>query len=147
MKEDNLVSIRNRNTQALITEIFKVKNNIAPEIMEELLTSKISPYDICNNNSFKRRRVNSAWHDTESMSYLGPKKWDLVPDEIKESESLNSFKFKIKTWVPDGCPCRTFKIYLVQIGVCNNIKKLVFSEIKLCAITIISLYKSSIIFN
>ena len=25
------------------------------------------------NNSLKTRRVNSAWHDTESVSYLGPK--------------------------------------------------------------------------
>ena len=72
-----------------------------------LLTRK--PYDLRNNNSFKRRRVNSVWHGTESVSYLGPKIWDLVPNEIKESESLNGFKFKIKRWVPEGCPCNNFK--------------------------------------
>ena len=79
-----------------------------------LLTRK--PYDLRNNNSFKRRRVNSVWHGTESVSYLGPKIWDLVPNEIKESESLNGFKFKIKRWVPEGCPCRICKIYLEQEG-------------------------------
>ena len=31
-----------------------------------------------------------------TLSYLGLKIWDLVPDEIKESESLNGFKFKIE---------------------------------------------------
>ena len=56
------------------------------------------------------------WHGTESVSYLGPKIWDLVPTEIKESESLNGFKFKIKRWVPEGCPRRICKIYPGQVG-------------------------------
>ena len=116
LKKDNSVSIHHRNIQALATEMFKVKNNIAPEIMKELFAPKMSSYDLRNNNSFKRRRVKSVWHGTESVSYLGPKIWDLVPNEIKESESLNGFKFKIKSWVPEGCPCRICKIYLGQVG-------------------------------
>ena len=102
LKKDNSVSIHHRNIQALATEMFKVKNNIAPEIMKELFAPKMSSYDLRNNNSFKRRRVKSVWHGTELVSYLGPKIWDLVPNEIKESESLNGFKFKIKRWVPEG---------------------------------------------
>ena len=94
LKKDNSVSIHYRNIQALATEMFKVKNNIAPEIMKELFAPKMSSYDLRNNNSFKRRRVKSVWHGTESVSYLGPKIWDLVPNEIKESKSLNAFKFK-----------------------------------------------------
>ena len=62
--------------------------------MEELFAPKMSLYDLCNNNSFKRRRVNFVWHGTELVSYLGPNIWDLVPNEIKESESLNGFKFQ-----------------------------------------------------
>ena len=96
--------------------MFKVKSDIAPEIMKELFSPKISHYDLRNNNSFKSRRVNSVWHGTESVSYLGPKIWDLVPNEIKESESLNAFKFKIKRWIPEECPCRMCKIYLRQVG-------------------------------
>ena len=95
--------------------MFKLKNNIAPEIMKELFAPKMSPFDLCNNNSFKTRRVNSVWHGTES-SYLSSKIWDLVPNEIKESESLNAFKFKIKRWIPEECPCRMCKIYLRQVG-------------------------------
>ena len=64
--------------------------------MKELFAPKMSSYDLRNNNSFKRRRVKSVWHGTELVSYLGPKIWDLVPNEIKESESLNGFKFKSK---------------------------------------------------
>ena len=116
LKKGNSVSIHHRNIQALATEMFKVKNNIAPEIMREFFAPNVRLDDLRNNNSFKRRRVNSAWHGTELVSYLGPQIWDLVPNEIKESESLKGFKFKIKRWVPEGCPCRIFKRYLGQVG-------------------------------
>ena len=75
--------------------MLKVKNNIALEIMKELLAPKMSLYDLRNNNSFKVRRVNSVRNGNELVTYLGPKIWDLVPNEIKEFESLNAFKFKI----------------------------------------------------
>ena len=54
------------------------------------------PYDLRNNNWFKRRRVDFFWYSTESVSYQGPKMWDLVRNETKEYESLNRFKFKIE---------------------------------------------------
>ena len=60
LKNDNSVSIHHRNIQALATEMFKVKNNIALQIMKELFAPKMSPYDLRNNNSFKKRRINSV---------------------------------------------------------------------------------------
>ena len=100
--------------------MFKVKNKIASEIIKELLAPKMTPYDLFNNNLFKRRRVNSVWHGTELISYLGPKICYLFLNEIKESESLNTLKFKIKRWVPEGCPCRIGKIYLGQTSSQEN---------------------------
>ena len=100
LKQDNLVSIHHRNKQAenntLIIKIEKKKFNIAPEILKELFAPKMSPYDLRNNNSLMRRRVIFVCHDNELVSYLVPKKQYLVSKEIKESESLNAFKFKIK---------------------------------------------------
>ena len=98
LKKDDSISIHHRNIQTLATEMFKVKNNIAPDIVKEPFAPKVSPYDLRNNNSFKRRRVNSVWHGTESVPYLGPKIWDLVPNEIKESEESRVYN-NIKNWI------------------------------------------------
>ena len=67
----------------------------------------------------------------------------FVRNEIKESASPNAFKFKIKRWTPEECSCRACKIYIGQVAsrVCNNVKKLFFSEIKLYVINIITVYK------
>ena len=40
------------------------------------------------------------YHGTESLSFLRPKISELVPEVIKQSESLKIFKNKIKKWVP-----------------------------------------------
>ena len=58
--------------------MFKVENNIVPEIMQKFFAPKMSSYDLRNNNSLKRMRVNSVWHGTELVSYVGPKIWDFV---------------------------------------------------------------------
>ena len=64
------------------------------------------------NNFLKRRRVNSVRYGTESVSFLVPKIWDILPKEINNSETLNTFKAKIKNWVPQECPCRLCNTYI-----------------------------------
>ena len=83
--------------------MFKVKNDIALGILEELFVSEISRYDFRNDNSFRRMRVNSVWDGTDSVSYIGLEILDWVTTEIKISGSFNAFKFKIKKLVPKGC--------------------------------------------
>ena len=56
------------------------------------------------------------YYGTETLSYLVPKIWELVPNEIKESPSLANFKYKIKGWIPAECPCRICKVYVANVG-------------------------------
>ena len=47
--------------------MIETKNNIALEIALNiaLFAPKMSAYDLGNNNSFKRRRINNVCHGTE----------------------------------------------------------------------------------
>ena len=74
------------------------------EVFKELFVPKTSPYDFRNRNLLQRRRANFIWHDTELVSYIGPKIWDLAPNEVNQSGNLNAFKFRIKKSVSEGCP-------------------------------------------
>ena len=116
LERDNSVSIHHRNVQVLATEMFKISNNMSPEIVTEIFEKRENSYNFRNNKTFRRRQVNSVYHGTESLSFLGPKIWDLLPLEIKKSESLAIFKSKIKKWIPSQCPCRLCRTYLPQIG-------------------------------
>ena len=54
-------------------------------------------------------------YGTETIFYLPPKIWSLVPNVIKSSKSLDVFKSKIRQWEPN-CPCRLCKNYLKHVG-------------------------------
>ena len=116
LEKDNSVSIHHRNLQALATEMFKISNNLSPDIVKEIFQKRIVPYNLCSENSFMSRQVNSVYHGIESLSFLGPKIWEQVPQEIKEPENIAIFKSKIKKWTPSYCPCRLCRTYLPQIG-------------------------------
>ena len=106
---DNSVTIHQRNLQILATEIFKIKNSLAPEIMTEV-------FEIKEASHFKRENVKSTHYGIQSVRHLGPKMWNVVPQNIRESSSLNEFNSSIKFWKPDTCPCRLCKNYIAQVG-------------------------------
>ena len=49
------------------------------------------------------------------MSYLGPKVWELVPDNFKRINTLTSFKDQIKKWNPKNCPYILCKTYIQHV--------------------------------
>ena len=116
LDKDNSVSIHHRNIRVLATEIYKVLHGYSPAILNEVFVPSHCKYNFRKNNSLERRRVNTVRYGTESLSFLGPKIWDIVPDYIKSSETMSAFKHKIKKWIPIECPCRICKIYLPGIG-------------------------------
>ena len=73
-------------------------------------------YILRNRPDFITPHVHSVFHGTESISYLGPKIWNITPEELKHKKALNSFKESIKMWVPTNCPCILCRIYLDGVG-------------------------------
>ena len=112
----NSVSIHHRNLQALATEMFKIHRGLSPDILREIFLPKISLHNLRRNNTFERGHVRSVYHGTKSLSFLGPKIWDLAPLELKQLESLQVFKLKMKKWIPFECPCRLCQTYVKQVG-------------------------------
>ena len=121
LENDNSVSIHHKNIQALAIEMFKVKHKLCPDITSDIFKERTNnQYNLRNCNDFVIPRVHTVYHGTESITYLGPKIWDIVPEEIKQKKSLNSFKESIKKWKPIKCPCRLCKVYLDGVGFINS---------------------------
>ena len=40
----------------------------------------------------------------------------ILPQEYKDLDNLTEFKTKIKTWVPENCPCRLCRTYIQILG-------------------------------
>ena len=116
LDRDKSVSVHHSNIRKLAIEIFKVKNNLSPEILSDVFEIVDSSYYLRKDTVFKKRNVRTVRYGTETISFLAPKIWEIVPIECKTSCSIQEFKCKIKQWIPIGCPCRLCKTYISQVG-------------------------------
>ena len=116
LNKDGSFCIHHRNLQKLAIEMYKVKQNMAPELMNNIFIQKENAYNLRRKHIWKMRAVKSVYHGTESLSFRGPKTWDILPTDIKNSESLRDFISKVKKWKPVGCTCRLCKIYVNNLG-------------------------------
>ena len=91
------VSVLNQNLQILATEMCKIKNDLAPLIVT------ISP-------------IRTVYHGSESITFLGPKIWNILPERLENTTSVEAFKLQIKKWKPENCSCRLCKVYVQNVG-------------------------------
>ena len=113
---DKSVTIHQRNLQFLAIEIFKMVNGLSPKIMDDVLQVVKPAYELRNTSILRKFNVKTVQYGTESIYFLAPKIWDLVPTHIKCETKLESFKIKIKSWKCIDCPCRLCKTYIGQVG-------------------------------
>ena len=116
LAEDNSSKTHQGNLQKLAIEIFKVKKGVAPAIMNNIFEFNDNPYSLRNDTAyFKSRNVRTVRYGIETASFVGPRIWNSIPLEIKESTSLQIFKSKIKSWTPKNCPCKLCKNYFQHL--------------------------------
>ena len=117
LSKDNSVSIHIRNIGRLTTEMFRLYTGLSSPLINNIFKLKAeNPYNLRQVSEISRPMVKSVYHGTESISYLGPKIWDILPEKLKNIDNLEHFKREIKTWKPDNCPCGVCKVYIESVG-------------------------------
>ena len=87
-----------------------------PEMMSEVFKFRDAPcYNLRHTLQFPTDPIHSVYKGTESVSYLEPNIWEQIPAEIKNKESLDGFKRKIKKWKPVKCPYRIFRKFVANL--------------------------------
>ena len=85
LQKDNAVTVHQRNLQLLATEVYKVKMDLAPQLVKEPFPLSTHAYNLRSAYEFKLENVKTFHYGTESLSFLSPEVWELVPLEIKSS--------------------------------------------------------------
>ena len=99
-EKDNPVTIHHRNIKILATKTYKFLQGLSPPLMNDSFVERNNNYSVRENNALTRGRVNSVTYGTEIFYPLAPKIWDILSKDIKDSESLDIFKRRIKKWIP-----------------------------------------------
>ena len=119
LSEGKPFTIHHKNVRKLAIEMYKVKNKLGPKIMIDLFKEVTHSYNLRNGLICGSYKIKTVRYGTETITYLGPKIWSIIPDEIRESASLETFRQKIKLWKPNSCPCRICKKYIANVGFIN----------------------------
>ena len=104
--KDRSVRIHHKNIQLVAMEMFKVKNDLCPELMKCLFQRNPNPR---NGRTFIIPNVKTEYMGKLSLSYFGPVVWEIMlHDEYKDIPPFEKFKTEIKKWIPN-CKCRLCK--------------------------------------
>ena len=102
LMKDNSFLIHERNIQSLAIEICKFLNGRSPIFLNNVFHKNISnSYDLQNHEERYSRNPKTVRYGTETVSYMAPKIWSKVPETIKMSSPLESFKTKVRKWKPE----------------------------------------------
>ena len=89
----------------------------SPAIMGQIFPLK-------DSRIYSSKYILTTNYGIESLRYLCPKIWEIVPEELKRIASLNTFKIKIKLWNPQHFPCKLCKLY-IYMGLVTLIKQVI----------------------
>ena len=118
--KDGSCTIHHYNLKLLAVEMYKVKNNLSPEFMQDIFPERnIERYNLRKQVNFQIPGPKTVTYGTESIQFLGSKIWNLIPNNLKSATNLSIFKANIKKWIPNDCPCRLCKDYIVGVGFMN----------------------------
>ena len=97
LKKINWLNVTDRFDQCVSANIFKFFQKKSPSYMAEIF-NPISKNGIGTRSGFLK--LNQPSRKTKQgqncLSYIGPSIWNKLPDNIKESKSINNFKHKVK---------------------------------------------------
>ena len=116
LEQSNSVPIRVRNLQLLMTEIFKTKSHLNPPFMKDIFQERNMNYNLRHGNDAQVPKVRTTSFGIETIAYLGSRLWQLLPQEIKQSNTLPIFIKRIKFWKGGECNYRLCKTYIPQVG-------------------------------
>ena len=121
LQKDNSFTIHERNLQKLAILMYQVKHKMCPQPVQDIfMQSNNAPVlrarDEDDIEHWVLPKVRTVNYGIETIRCRGPIVWNLIPDEIKRSKSLESFKSAIGNWKPQGCNCRLCKEYIPNLG-------------------------------
>ena len=132
--KDSSVTIHQKNLYCVATEMYKIKNKLSPPFICNLIQDSTFNYhtrshfivsESDNQQTVKEKnvvsipKVNKVKSGTETFSFIGPTIWNALPEEVKNTQSVASFKLKLKNYRITNCPCSICRTYIDGVGYIN----------------------------
>ena len=98
LSQANLMSLSMFRLRYLAIEVYRCVNNVNPAYLNELFTKHDIQYNLRDPFILYQPKFNTIKYGYRSFQYYGAKLWNALPVEIKNSENLYTFKWKLTNW-------------------------------------------------
>ena len=76
-------------------------------------------YNLQTQTDFIRPSTNTTIYGLKLLNFFASKVWDMVPDKIKSSSTVEIFENRIRKWWPTDCDYYICRTYISKIGYVN----------------------------
>ena len=105
LRLNNNVSTHQRYLQYLALEVCKSLMHLNPKFMWFYFNENPIPYDLREGSKVFLSPVKSLRFGLNSIHFRGSILWNNLPSSIKNSETINEFKVKLKNLGNIHCTC------------------------------------------
>ena len=98
-------TVHTKNLHKLMTEVYKPLSSQNPAFMLDLFIRKEVTYDLRVKDLLQLPTTRTVLSGLNSIVFRGSILWNAISDEIKSSQSIASFKRRIKSWNGDDYNC------------------------------------------
>ncbi len=88
----------------IVTEVYKALIEISPKYLQDMIEKGDHDYNLCIFSPSTHAKFNTVSLGLNSFRY-NLKRWNFLPNYIKEAISLSEFNCLIKSWDGPKCLC------------------------------------------
>lgn len=101
----NLPALHIRRLRTMAIETFKILNDLAQPVLNNLLVKRENTYNFRYSNILQVPQVKSSKQGKNSFRYAAPVLWNSLPDAFRKTTDFSNFKFLISNWNGKICKC------------------------------------------
>ena len=90
--KDNSWNVHENNIHTLLIEIYKLMNNLSPQIMKDSLDLKNSLYDLRSKQLLKLPENSTSRYSTQALCFKGSLIWNTIRSKIKNIDNIEDLK-------------------------------------------------------
>ena len=91
--------------KTIALETFESVNKLNPSFLHSLFNVKDTNYNLRGGIRLEQPKVNTEKCGIQTIRYQGARLWNLLPTDMKMSESIDDFKTHLAKWNGPKCTC------------------------------------------
>ena len=102
LKKAGTTTLLIQRLRLIALAVFKSLHGLNPPCLNDMFTPKYVPYQLRDSSLLEQSRCRTTTYGLRSMSYIGAKLWNDLPNDFKATTDFTDFKRMLQTWTgPD----------------------------------------------